>query len=646
MTELTQPGSAGLAGPTGRPRVRRGMVRAVLSKPLGLASSIFLAVVILLTIFATKIAPFNPLTQDLLNVKGAPSVTHLLGTDSLGRDVLSRLLVGGQDSLLGVVQALVVVLIIGVPLGVATGFLGGTFDRVVMRIIDLKMAIPGIILTLAVLAIFNNSMTAAMITFGIMASGGLVRMIRSTVLGVREELYVDAAVAIGLTRPQIIVRHILPRTVGVIIVQASMLSAIALGVQTGLSFLGFGLQPPAPTWGGMVAEASSLLQQDPWLLVPSGGIIALTTMAFGLLGDAVRDANAERYSAPPARAVKRTRRAVTPIEVEAADDGALLSVRNLTVAFGAGASALTVVEGVNFDIGHGETVGLVGESGSGKTVTALAILGLLTGDGRVAGGQVVYDGTDIASYTGHDFHGLRGSEIGMISQEPMVALDPVFRVGFQIAEAVRTHDKCSRSQAKARVLELLRAVKLPNPEKVARLYPHQISGGMAQRVAIAIALAGRPRLLIADEPTTALDVTVQAEILDLLRSLQAETGMAMLLVTHDWAVVADICTRSVVMYAGQVVERASVREMFAAPKHPYTKGLLESSPHLARKGEPLPTIGGIVPPPRAWPTGCHFAPRCPFATEECAAAPVAEHALETGRMSRCIRIDELMASTR
>ncbi|WP_426228201.1 dipeptide/oligopeptide/nickel ABC transporter permease/ATP-binding protein [Pseudarthrobacter sp. DSP2-3-2b1] len=625
--------------PARPPSTLRRVTRDFLRKPLGVASAAFVLVMIAASILAPWISPADPLQQNLMSVKAGPSAEFPLGTDSLGRDVLSRLLHGGAESIFGVLQAVLTALCIGIPLGVATGFLGGRFDKILMRAIDIKMAIPGIIVTLSVLAIFNNSMTAAMITFGALASGNIIRVIRSTVLGVREELYVDAARVIGLGSAAIIFRHILPRTVGVIIVQTAMLASIALGVQTGLAFLGFGPPPPAPTWGGMVSEASGLLRQHPWMMVPTAGLITIATLALGLLGDAVRDVNSERLGRPKGSGRRRAVIDAGPAEEPA--PAALLSVRGLTIAFDDGEKETVVVQGASFDIHSGETVGLVGESGSGKTVTALALLGLLGDTGRIVSGSIHYRGTDISSYTQSQYGALRGKEMALISQEPMVALDPAFRVGWQLAEVVMTHRGCSRKQARAHVLDLLAAVKLPDPAKVAGLYPHQISGGMAQRIVIAMALAGEPKLLIADEPTTALDVTVQAEILDLLHGLQRERELAVLFVTHDWAVVADICSRAVVMYAGEVVEKATVQQMFDRPLHPYTQGLLDSSPHLAVKGQPLPTIGGIVPPPSQWPVGCHFSTRCPLATEACRVGGIAEIELGEGRTSRCLRTAEL-----
>ena len=275
-------------------------------------------------------------------------------------------------------------------------------------------------------------------------------------------------------------------------------------------------------------------------------------------------------------------------------------MRGLTVTRQGQAGPTLVVDSVNFDVFPGETVGLVGESGCGKTVTALAVLRLLPGSLAVAGGEARWTGRDLLRMPDRDFSRLRGSALAYVSQEPQASLDPCFTVGSQLSEVIRRHDRVPRSAARARMADLLRQVELPDPPRTARSYPHELSGGMAQRVALALALAGRPQLLIADEPTTALDVTVQAEMLALLRRLQRETGMAILLITHDWGVVADICDRTMVMYAGQVVERGGVQDLFDRPLHPYTLGLLRSHPSLARAGQPIKALSGRVVQPGAW----------------------------------------------
>jgi peptide/nickel transport system permease protein len=325
------------------------------------------------------------------------------------------------------------------------------------------------------------------------------------------------------------------------------------------------------------------------------------------------------------------------------DSSALLRVEHLSVAFDAPGGSVRVLEDVSFDVRAGETVGIVGESGCGKTMTAAAILGLLPDSGHLEAGRIVFAGTDLAGLAESRKARIRGKEIGFISQEPMIALTPTLRVGRQIAQGVRQHHRVSRKAARARAVELLRQVHLPEPEIVASRYPHELSGGMAQRVSIARALAGEPRLLIADEPTTALDVTVQAEILDLLRELKDTRGLAILLVTHDWGVVADSCDRALVMYSGEVVERADIQPLFIQPLHPYTQALLASSPSEAPRLRPLAAIPGLVPKPGAWPEGCRFHPRCAYATADC----LQHIALEPNtpeREVRCIRVEELTAA--
>ncbi len=320
---------------------------------------------------------------------------------------------------------------------------------------------------------------------------------------------------------------------------------------------------------------------------------------------------------------------------------ALLAVEGLTVQFATAAGWLTVVEDVGFHVGAGETVGLVGESGSGKTVTALSVMRLLPARSARAVGSVRFGDRELTDLDEAGMRRVRGNEISMIFQEPMTSLNPAFTVGNQIAEAFRLHRGASRQQAWARAVEMLNLVGIPDAKRRAADYPHAFSGGMRQRAMIAMALACEPKLLIADEPTTALDVTIQAQVLDLMRSLQEQLGMAVLFVTHDLGVVADICDRVVVMYAGQVVEDATAVTLFGRPRHPYADALLASMPQLGSTGTHLHVIRGQVPTPGRFPEGCRFEPRCEHAAEACGASPVALVASEAGGRVRCIRADEL-----
>ena len=296
----------------------------------------------------------------------------------------------------------------------------------------------------------------------------------------------------------------------------------------------------------------------------------------------------------------------------------LLSVKNLSTEFPVKKGIVRAVEDVSFEVDQGEILAIVGESGSGKSVTSLSIMGLLAEPGHVAGGSLEFEGKDLATLSEKQYRELRGNDMAMIFQEPMTSLNPVYRVGNQIVEAIRTHEKVSKAEAKDRAVDLLRKVGIPSPEARINDYPHQMSGGMRQRVMIAMALACNPKLLIADEPTTALDVTIQAQILDLLRRLRDDTGMAVLLITHDLGVVSETADRVVVMYCGQVVEEAEVRTLFDHPMHPYTLGLLKSIPRLEDDdSKRLYMIKGMVPNPLEMPPGCHFSDRCDSCMDIC-----------------------------
>ncbi|MBX3705936.1 MAG: ABC transporter ATP-binding protein [Pseudomonadales bacterium] len=316
----------------------------------------------------------------------------------------------------------------------------------------------------------------------------------------------------------------------------------------------------------------------------------------------------------------------------------ILSVERLSVEFLTDRGWATVVDDVSFDVARGETLGLVGESGSGKTVTSLAIMQLVPmPPGRFSGGRILFEGTDLVELPEKGLQRVRGNEIAMVFQESMTSLNPAFTIGDQIAEAVRVHRGIGRRPALDRAVEVLDLVGIPSPRERVHAYPHEFSGGMRQRAAIAMALACEPKLLIADEPTTALDVTVQAQVLTLLRELQQRFGMAMLFITHNLGVVADICDRVAVMYAGQIVEVAGVDALFQAPGHPYTEGLLQAMPQLGRRGEPLAVVPGVPPMPWAMPAGCRFHPRCAYAEPACTAGPPKLDTTRPGQASRCAR---------
>jgi len=319
----------------------------------------------------------------------------------------------------------------------------------------------------------------------------------------------------------------------------------------------------------------------------------------------------------------------------------LLRVHNLRTYFHTGGGVARAVDGVSFDINAGETVGMVGESGCGKSVTALSLLRLVDPPGRIEpDSRIEFEGKDLLSLDEEGIRRIRGNRIAMVFQEPMTALNPVFTIGDQVAEVARVHSDMGRKAAWERAIEMLNLVGIPDPRERAKSYPHQLSGGMRQRVLIAMALVMNPSLLIADEPTTALDVTIQAQILELLADLQQRLGLAVLLITHDLGVVAEVTSRVLVMYGGQIVERAPVRELFRDPRHPYTRGLLEAMPRLGRQRDRLAVIPGTVPPPTQWPSGCRFRDRCAYAWQRCADEAPPQYKVTDDHGARCHLVDE------
>lgn len=622
-----------------------GLFRSLIRRPLAAISLIVLTLVFGASIFAPVLAPFDPNEADFLAAMEAPSKLHPLGTDALGRDILSRLLHSGIALLGFVAIASAVSAVVGIPAGLIAGLRGGRLDALIGRISDLVQAVPGIMVFLTVLAVFQQNMNAAMVALGVLAAPGLMRVVRAATLAVRSETYVTAARVSGLTDMQIALRHILPRIMGPVAVNLSLLAATALLATTGLNFIGLGVRPPDPTWGSMIAEAASVMAESYHMLISTGSVLVIAVLAFVLLGDALRDHTAEAWGG-----VGANHKSNAPLPApkgaprQDAATGALVEVANMSIGLpspGAPTGWMRLVDDVSFTINPGECVGLVGESGCGKSLTGLGLLGLLPSSLRHMDGQIWYEGRNLTDVSASERASLRGNSIAFISQEPMVALDPLFTVGSQLSELIGVHEpKLSRRARKERALELLKRVQIRNADEVLDRYPGQLSGGMAQRVCIALALSGRPKLIVADEPTTALDVTVQAEIVRLLKELQQDTGLALLLITHDWSVVSAICDRAIVMYAGHIVETASTTDLIAEPRHPYAQGLLASNPHLTEPGQPIPAIAGTVPPPTEWPDHCRFAARCTQVQDICKAGAIELRPCGTDHAARCVQIPE------
>ncbi|MGW3650483.1 dipeptide/oligopeptide/nickel ABC transporter permease/ATP-binding protein [Streptomyces sp. NPDC000878] len=578
---------------------RDRLLRRTLRDPVAVGCLVVLALVILASLAAPLLTDYAPDHSVLSDTLAPMSGTHPLGGDGVGRDVLSRLLYGGRTSLLGGTLAALVAFLVGGPLGLVSGFYRGWFDAVAGWLINVIMAVPAIIVMLVVMAAVSQDLNVAMVVLGVIMAPMVFRLIRASVVSVREELYVDAARVSGLGDPRIMRRHILPVVIAPSVIQATQLFAVAIGIQAGLSFLGLGKSSQA-SWGAMLNDGFTNVYTTPTLLVWPGLAMGVTILAASLLGNAVRDA----LGTTETRVVRRRRPAPrkSAAGVPSPSDR-LLTVEGLRISYprpggsggsdGSGGDKI-VVDGVSLTVERGEVLGLVGESGSGKSQTAFAVLGLLPNEAEVTADQMAFTGKELLGVSRAALNALRGRGIGYVPQEPMSNLDPCFRIGSQLVEPMRKHLGISRGEARARALELLARVGIPDPERVFKSYPHQVSGGMAQRVLIAGAVSCDPQLLIADEPTTALDVTVQAEVLDLMRSLQQEREMGMILVTHDFGVVADICDRVAVMQSGRIVETAPVEKIFASPEHAYTRMLLDSTleggPARAALGAPLKEV--------------------------------------------------------
>ena len=577
--------------PTGQSGVvvRANTVKRILTNPMGIIAVVILTVMAVVAIFADAIAPFGENFANIAKTLAAPDAVNLLGTDSAGRDTFSRLVFGTRITLLSAILCAAVAIAIGLPAGLIGGYYAGKFDSVANWVTNVLMALPGIIVLLTIRAAFGPSVWVSMIAFGILISPGYFRLTRTAVRSVRNELYVDAARVSGLSDSRIIARHIFSVVRAPIIIQTAMVCGVAISIQSGLEFLGLG-DPTTATWGVMLSEGFKNVYLTPTLLLWPGLAIGLAIGALVLLGNAVRDALEDAETIKPqkkspeavalARGSRENRK--TPAAVLAGTEHHLLRVANLGVGYPqADGSIKKVVDDVSFHVDRGEVLGIVGESGSGKSQTAFSILGLLPDNARIVAGSIQFDGNytvapgDESVEQGR-LRPLRGARISYIPQEPMSNLDPAFTIGSQLVAPMVAVLGISKREAKARALKLLADVGIVTPARTFAAYPHEVSGGMAQRVLIAGAISCEPDLIIADEPTTALDVTVQAEVLDLLRDLQQRLGVGVILVTHNFGVVADLCDRVVVMKNGRLVEEGPVREILRTPRDPYTITLLSS----------------------------------------------------------------------
>src|ERR1700730_15821925 len=550
---------------------------------------------------------------NLANENLAPGPGHPLGTDQNGYDVLGRLMVAGQISLEVGLAAAVLATVLGTLWGAVAGYFGGITDSVMMRIVDALLAIPTLFLALVVVSIWPPTETELILVIALTSWLTTSRLIRGEALSLRIRDYVQAMRVMGGGSARAVFRHIAPNSIGTIIVNATFQVADAILLIVALSYLGLGIRPPQTDWGGMLnAGLNAVYDGYWWQIFPAGIAIILVVIAINFIGDALRDAFEVRLQ-------RRLSSLLGGVFLLAP----LLSIDDLRTEIRLRHGVVHAIDGVSLTVNHGECLGIVGESGSGKTMTALSVMRLLPGGGSVVGGTITVDGVDVTSLSESGMEDVRGNLIGMIFQDPLTSLNPTMTIGEQIAESVRLHRGASKTAALDRAVEVLGLVGMPKPAERISNYPHQLSGGMRQRVMIAMALACEPKLLIADEPTTALDVTIQKQILELIDSLRQRLSMAVILVTHDLGVIAGRADRVAVMYAGRIVELAPTPVLFARPRHPYTEALFEALPEKAADGSTIKrlyNIPGQPPDLSAPPVGCKFAPRCRYAQDSCRAS--------------------------
>ena len=594
MTNPAPPTTEVLRVTRTRPVTGSRFLARILRQPTTVLSLGWIAIVAICAVFAPVLAPFDPLENNFVPeaLLQGPSAEHWLGTDDNGRDVLSRMIYGARIALLVGMGSVLVAMLIGVPIGLVLGYRGGWWDRIGTRFVDILDALPGLLVAIAVIAILGRGLGALMLAIGIIFAMNFARMSRAITLAERGKLYVDAAKVSGLREGAILFRQILPNLTGPLVIQGAILTGSAIIIESMLSFLGIGLQSAVPSWGGLLGLAATKLAVQPFLAIPPGLAIMLTVLSFNLVGDGINDALAgeKRKHVKP---IKRRRQAaaghVAPSAgvPEASDATPVLDIRDLEVVLNGARDQVSLVRDVNLTIARGEIVGLLGESGSGKSTLARAVLGLMQPGIGIASGQILLDGVDIAGLGEKGMRGIRGTKLAAVFQDPMASLSPVHTVGKQIVETLRAHTRMSKSEARRQAAQLLTRVGVVNAESRLGDYPHQFSGGMAQRVAIAIAIASKPEIIVADEATSALDVTTQAQVLDLLLDLRDEFGLSILFITHGLGVAAEACDRVVVMYRGEIVEDSEVHELFDEPQHAYTARLLAANPSL-HEPEPVP----------------------------------------------------------
>lgn len=605
---------------------------------MGLVGLAMLVVILTVAIFAPILAPYDPNSSEgttASEIYNPPSSKYWFGTDDAGKDVLSSFIYGARISLIVGFFAAFISIVIGGVIGVVAGFYGGRIENTLMRFTDTMLVIPDLPLIVVIVALTRPSLLNIIFVIGLLGWTTTARIVRSQTLAVKSRKFVLRARAIGAGNWHIIVHHILPLVMPLLVVNAILVISLAILNESTLSFLGLG-DPTAISWGQMLnfAFGRGAMSAGAWwaLVAPGLGIVwvvlGLTLLGHGL--EQVLNPRLESHHLMPGRkTIQSDAQGAPSVNRTSRDRQVVLDVQNLSVNYVSDGRIAKAVHNVSFQLHQGELLGLVGESGCGKTTLMMALMRLLPAAGEIANGHIYFRGQDLATLDEAAMNDIRWDGISIIFQGAMNALNPVRTVGDQIAEAIHKHlPETSPDVVNRRVIELLDLVGIAADHK--DHFPHQYSGGMRQRAMIAMALSCNPQVVIADEPTTALDVMIQAQILELLDELRKKLGLAVIFVTHDLGVVAEMCDSVLVMYGGVTAEYASVDIIYNAPRHPYTQELLKAFPDLSQPERRLTSIPGYPPKLDALPAGCRFAPRCPLAFERCAVEMPALHSLNGG----------------
>ena len=614
------------------------LVQLIARNRLALVGLIVLVALVLTSLLTPLLPLADPNVIDTSQRFKLPfSEGALLGTDHLGRDLLSRLLWGTRLSLLVGFSAAMIAALIGASMGIVAGYFGGITDNIIMRSVDTLMGFPYILLALAIVAVLGPGLFNALIAVAAVNIPFFARNIRGVTVTIVHLEYIDAARLNGRNHLSIILGEVLPNVIPTIVVAVSTTVGWMILETAGLSFLGLGSQPPQADLGSMLGEARAALITSPHTSFVPGIMILLIVMGVNLLGDGIRDALDPRLKSGalsrPQPATKVARNAASAPKTS----NAVLELADLSTAFDLGKRQLQAVKHVDLRLTKGECLGIIGESGSGKSVTALSVLRLVASPpGVIKGGSVHFDDQDMIRLPHHQLRAIRGNRISYIFQDPLTTLHPLLTVGTQMIEAIQAHQRMSAQNAQERALSLLAQVQIHDPKRVFSSHPHQLSGGMRQRIGIAMSLCNDPDVIIADEPTTALDVTVQAQILALLDDLRRARGLSLIFITHDFSVVSQLCDRVAVMYAGELVELGQTAEIIQQPLHPYTARLMQCVPQLGEGKRRLHAIPGL--PPRADEplVGCAFASRCHRVSDACRQQSIALSPAGQERAVRCI----------